>query len=140
MLPNPRCSAEKRLLRKLITILLLATFALPFLTALSAVGETPESRLPVCCRRSGAHHCMMSAEEIARLEDGQHVTTIHSKCPLFPKATPAAHHQTPVLRLSIGFSGVLSSRPAKHLRTHDWTRVALEGTPHKRGPPRICLS
>jgi len=122
--------------RKLISILLLAAFALPFLSALSALGETPESRLPACCRRNGAHHCMMSAEQMAQLEQGRHFTTIHSKCPLFPRAITSAAHQTLSPQfLSRAFGQVFSSSTVS-LQTQNWTGSALKGAHPKRGPPR----
>jgi hypothetical protein len=123
--------------RRLISILLLATFVLPFLSALSALGETSESRLLACCRRNGAHHCMMSAEQKAQLEIGRHVTTIHSKCPLFPGAVPAEHHPTPHLPFTTVALRAVSSRPAQDLPALDWIRTAVEGARHKRGPPVV---
>lgn len=123
-------------MRKLISILLLATFALPLLSALSALGETPESRLPACCRRDGAHHCMMSAEQMALLEQGRHFTTIHGKCPLFPKAITAAGHETLSPQLLSRAFGEVLSRSNVSPQTQNWTGSAPKGAPPKRGPPR----
>jgi hypothetical protein len=122
--------------RKLISILLLATFALPCLSALSALGETSESRLPACCRRNGAHHCMMSAEQKALLEEGQHFTTIHSKCPLFPKAITTQGQQTLSLQFLARAFNEVFSRSNVSPQTQNWTGGAPKGAPPKRGPPR----
>lgn len=127
-------------MRKLISILLLATFALPFLSALPALAETPESRLPACCKRVGAHHCTMSVEELAQLAHGQHFTTAHSKCPLFPKAIALAHCQTPALHLRHDPFAAAQWVPVRFRQIEVWARIALQGTRHKRGPPAVRLS
>ncbi len=126
--------------RKLLSILLLATFALPLLAAIPALASTPESRLPACCRRAGEHKCMLSAEQIAALEHGQHFTTPKSTCPMFPKAVAPAHSETYALTPSAAFFAGVSSHPAQFQQVEAWARVALEGARHKRGPPSVRLS
>jgi hypothetical protein len=127
-------------LRKLLSILLLATFALPLLAAIPALASTPESRLPACCRRNGAHKCMLSAEQMAALEHGQHFTTPRSTCPMFPKAVAPAHSESYALAPSAAFYAGVSSHPAQFQQVEAWARVALEGARHKRGPPAVRLS
>lgn len=127
-------------MRKLLSILLLATFALPLLAAIPALASTPESRLPACCRRGGAHHCMLSAEQIAALEQGQHFTTPRMTCPMCPRATAPAQQQVLFLQPSATFYAAISSHPAQFQQVEAWARVALAGARHKRGPPAVRLS
>ncbi len=127
-------------MRKLLSILLLATFALPLLTALSAYASTPDSRLPACCRRSGAHHCELTPDQIAALEHGDHFTTPRTTCPIFPKAVAPAHHEISSLAPAAVFYAAITSHPAQFHQVEAWARVALEGARHKRGPPSVRLS
>lgn len=127
-------------LRKTLSILLLAAFGLPFLSTLLEGSAGAESTLPACCRRSGAHHCMMSAAQLETLQQSAQVTVLHSKCPLYPKASAPAHHPdysfaSPnfVLTTALSATDELGQIAA-------WARVALEGARHKRGPPAVRLS
>jgi hypothetical protein len=110
-------------------------FSLPLIQPLLAMNMAKESNLPACCRRSGAHHCMMSAEEMAALLHGEHVTTLHSQCPMFPKAIGVGHsEQLTFDRAAVLFAEVVS-HPALHRQTEAWARVARDGARQKRGPP-----
>jgi len=127
-------------LRRLLSILLLAAFALPLLPALSALGDTPESRLPACCRRNGTHHCVMSAAQMDALLHGKHFTVIRSKCPLYPQATEPAHLQ----QYSFQQAGVLLTAFLSPLEMSNqvdaWAPTAREGDRHQRGPPAARLN
>ena len=48
-------------MRRVLAILLLAAFGLPVVAPLLASGQDLEQSLPACCRRHGAHHCMIGA-------------------------------------------------------------------------------
>jgi hypothetical protein len=128
------------LVRRIISITLLLAFSFALISPLLALGSTPESSLPACCRRGGAHHCMLSAEQIAALEHGTHFTSVRNKCPMFPVASLTAHHeQLAFNHASLLFAAVLS-HPAQFQQVLAWARVALEGARHKRGPPSVRLS
>jgi hypothetical protein len=127
--------------RRLLSLVLLAVFSLPLILPALALGQDPESNLPACCRRNGAHHCRMSEQEMQALLNGHHFTTVHSKCPLFP-APPITLHQQD---LSFGsMSPVLLESPAslalKTAQIAAWARAAEAGARHKRGPPAILPS
>lgn len=59
------------------------TLAAPFF------APSLENQLPACCRRHGAHRCMMRMMEQAG--SGPHLTSVTQRCPLWPHATGAAH-------------------------------------------------
>jgi hypothetical protein len=131
---------QSTLLRKSLSILLLAVFGLPFVSPLLDMTAGAESNLPACCRRNGAHHCMMSEAQKQALLHGDNVTVIRTRCPLYPKATAPAHHPdygfTPAAVL---FTEVLSA-PETLRQIEAWARIALEGARQKRGPPNVRLS
>jgi hypothetical protein len=125
--------------RRLISIALLLIFSFPLISPLFALGGDSESRLPVCCRRHGKHHCTMSAEQMAALLYGEQVTPLRSKCPLFPKPTVPVPQQTLFFDQSgFVFAEALSHR-AQRRRTEASIHIALEGARHKRGPPTVLL-
>ncbi len=51
-------------MRRLLSILLLAAFALPLIAPLLAFAQDPDAGLPACCRRHGQHHCAMLARQM----------------------------------------------------------------------------
>jgi hypothetical protein len=127
-------------MRRLISITFLLVFSFPLISPLFALASSPEPKLPACCRRNGAHHCMLSAEQSAALELGKHFTVLQSKCPMFPAAPAMMHHeQLSFNRAGLFFAEVIS-HPAQFQQAEAWARVALEGARHKRGPPAVRLS
>jgi hypothetical protein len=50
---------SRQLLRRLLSVLLLAVFGLPVVSPFFAMSTTDVARLPACCRREGKHHCTM---------------------------------------------------------------------------------
>jgi hypothetical protein len=95
-------------MRRLLSILLLAAFALPLVAPLLALAQDPDAGLPACCRRHGQHHC-------ARLDAG-HNNSAHrfvAVCPAWPqRAVPSpvgSHHfvsraSSAAVSLQISFS------------------------------------
>lgn len=127
--------------RRLLSLTLLLLFGLPLIAPLFALSQAPESTLAACCRRAGAHHCMMSAEQLAALLDGrQHFTALTSKCPMYPRAVAPVHRDTATLDVAAVFYAGLSSHPAQFHQVEAWARVALDGARQKRGPPSVGLS
>ncbi len=128
-------------MRRLLSLVLLAVFSLPLILPALALGQDPESNLPACCRRNGAHHCMMSMQELRALLDGHHVTTVHSKCPLYPAPLTTLRQQN----LSFGAArpAVIDAPESLALKTAQiaaWARSAEAGARHKRGPPATLPS
>ena len=113
---------------------------LPLISPLFALGSDPESNLPACCRRNGAHHCMMSAEQMEALLHGEHLTVIRSKCPLYPTTLAPAPHQQLALAPPSTLAIDLSSQPQRFCQPESWAGAMLKGARHKRGPPESLLS
>ena len=123
-------------MRRLLSILLLAAFALPLVAPLLALAQDPDAGLPACCRRHGQHHCMML--DAGRDSSAHRVVAV---CPAWPqRAIPSlvgSHH----------FIGRVSSAGVS-LRT-DFSAPAQSRTSHlaarerlhpKRGPPTESLA
>ena len=128
-------------MRRLLSLVLLAVFSLPVILPALALGQDPESNLPACCRRNGAHHCRMSAEQTQALLDGHHVTTVHSKCPLYPAPPTTLHQQN----LSFGTArpALIDAPESLALKTAQiaaWALATEGGARHKRGPPAVLAS
>jgi hypothetical protein len=82
------------LLRKLLTILLLAFFGLPIVSPLFAESAMEAGRIPACCRRNGEHHCTMTATERNNLKQGEDPSRFAAPpetCPYAPAAVVAIH-------------------------------------------------
>jgi len=127
-------------LRKLISILLLAFFGLPFVSPLLASTAKSEANLPACCRRDGKHHCMMRVAE--RSESSSRRAEFHApfeKCPYCPAFVLTSHHsQTGMISSSAAFAELLS-HPSVHPQTESRWRVSRDRSRNKRGPPYLSL-
>lgn len=122
-------------MRRLLAILLLAAFGLPTVAPLLAQTPDPDSNLPACCRRSGAHHCALSVAA-----QSSNAPIISARCPAFPQhaavatLTPAAFLPT---HLSIKLPITTQSAPA-HAETK--RHLSRERTRQTRGPPANNLA
>jgi hypothetical protein len=68
-------------MRRWLSISLILFFWLgPLATLLPA---SDESRLPLCCRREGAHHCK-GTMNVAQVESSHSILTAPAHCPFFP--------------------------------------------------------
>jgi hypothetical protein len=122
-------------MRRILAILLLATFGLPSVAPLLAQGADTELNLPACCRRGGMHHCMG-----APMRD-RNTPTASARCRSFPQPSAVAPH--------LKFSATLSAPPAIKLplavqavtaRAETQRRISRERSRHKRGPPAVLLA
>ena len=125
--------------RKLLSLLLLVVFSLPLLLPALALAQGPESNLPACCRRNGAHHCMMSEQEMAALLNGTRASAPRPHCPNYPVAITTLRHvdlatpkAPPALASVIRQSVVL-------FPSGNRARLALDTTHLTRGPPASAL-
>ena len=126
------------LLSRLISILLLALFGLPFVSPLFAVGQQPGARLPACCRRNGQHHCAAGMGEMAQLSAHRpQLQNTPAKCPYRSAFLVAA--PPPVLAPSIGavISAPPISRSAVSVPLERTRRTSHDRSCPKRGPPAI---
>jgi hypothetical protein len=126
--------------RCLLSITLLLLVGLPLVSPLFALGQTSESNLPACCRKNGAHHCMMSTEQALAMANGNGGASMHAKCPMVPASVGVVHHEQLSFDASALFFAEALSHPAQHRQAEAWARVALAGARHKRGPPTVRLS
>ncbi|QMV17544.1 hypothetical protein GOB94_01620 [Granulicella sp. 5B5] len=126
-------------MRRLLSFVLLLIFGLPTVAAALGGSSDPDSLLPACCRRNGAHHCMMSQAEIDALLHGTHFTSLRSKCPYYPTAATPLQHQQLAFRANGAISVSLISMPVRIGQIRAWARVAERGARHKRGPPHSLL-
>ena len=71
-------------MRRFVSIVFLLLCSLGPLSALLPGSE--ESQFPACCRRHGAHHCIMALAEQA---SSGHVLTAPARCPQYHRGSPA---------------------------------------------------
>ena len=127
-------------MRRLLAISLALLFGLPLVAPLFALGSDAEANLPACCRRNGAHHCAMTAEQAEAALQGTHVSAPPMRCPAYPKAvSPSRHLDLSLDAAALTFAEAVS-HPAIRRQTEAWARVALDGARQKRGPPAVRLS
>jgi len=126
--------------RRLLSIALVLLLGLPLFASVFE-AQAQRASLPACCRRNGAHHCRMSAQEMQALLDGHHFATVHSKCPLYPAAPVTLHRQ------DLSFDSAKPALPEtpdslaqKTAQIAAWARAAEAGARHKRGPPATLPS
>lgn len=95
-------------MRRPLALLLILFFALGLLPGL--LEATEDSRLPACCRRHGAHHCALSEEPQAALEQATRSTpafTASATCPSFPGFALAFSTPSHALAASGSWSPIL---------------------------------
>jgi hypothetical protein len=116
-------------MRRLLSILLLAAFALPLVAPLLA--QDPDAGLPACCRRQGQHHCGM----LDAGRDGS-AHRLVAVCPAWPQRavpSPVGSHHLVARASSAAVSPPISVPvPPQFHAAHLKTRERLHP---KRGPP-----
>ncbi len=131
-------------MRRALSILLILFFGLgPLAVTLSADDE---SRLPICCRRHGDHHCAMSERAAALLlqsasgKTGEAAFTVPASCPYFPGYTVAPTNTTLALAVApAGLPGLLA-QPHSPAATPAAARLSQLRTRAGRGPPASALA
>ena len=127
-------------MRKLLSILLLAAFGLPFLAPLLAQGQS--ANLPICCRRNGEHHCAMSTadrDSLAPAAGNDRAWTAPAQhCPYCPASVVTTHpHDTLASSQRHPGSVAIFSHPAGQPQTESRRRIAQDRSRQKRGPPAL---
>jgi hypothetical protein len=116
-------------MRRFVSI---AFILLCWLGPLSALlPGSDESQLPACCRRHGAHHCAMAADQVS---GAGHVVSAPARCPQYHRLSPATRGAFAPLRTS-AIAVAAESRlviPAAQSASLDQT-----GTTTNRGPPAL---
>lgn len=111
--------------RSVSALLILIYWLGPLMAALPASAE---SRLPACCRRNGAHHCVMTGAMAA--PDAAPVISSPARCSSFPADAMAT--SGPVCWLCPHLLQI----PAQAIRTH---RLAICQTFAQRGQFRLRI-
>lgn len=128
-----------RSVRRIIATSLLLLFSAPLIAPLLALSRDPDANLPVCCRRHGKHHCMMSVEMMQAMLRGTQVNTAPMKCPMYPRAiNTVQHHELSFYTSALLFAEIVS-HPAIHPQTEARARVSRFCARQKRGPPASSL-
>jgi len=120
-------------MRRLLALLLLASFGLPVAAPALALGQSSDVKLPACCRRSGAHHCTMPSPATG-------APAVTAVCPHFPQPSTTAPSNTAATFAPPAQPTLLHlvALPATH-RADTQRRISRERSRHKRGPPSIFL-
>jgi len=125
-----------QLLRRLLSILLLAMFGLPVVSPLFALSTMDATRLPACCRRDGKHHCMENMADRGNLtQSGTQFTAPAEKCPYCPSALVATHSELLAPPVASAVFASLVSHPAGVAQTESMWRISRDRSRQKRGPP-----
>ena len=123
-------------MRRSVAILLALAFS--WMLILPAFAGSAESRLPVCCRKNGKHHCMMRMESPS--ESGASLVAIGEKCPYFPHSTTVTHLKTFAPGVSQSIFAGIARHPAISPQTEAGYRASHLRSKQKRGPPSFVLS
>ena len=129
-----------RAVRRLSALLQLLLLVLPtFGSAYASVGARggSEANLPACCRRNGAHHCMLSAAERTALTKGISFSRTPQRCPYFPQVLPAAQHAPASLVPTATFFADVQSHPTCASQALAKFRISRDRSRQKRGPPTL---
>ena len=122
-------------MRRILSITLLLAFLLPMLTPLAALGEDPETRLAMCCRKDGQHHCMQ-----AMATEGSPRWTAPNRCPMSPRSVAPGHSERVGVLAAALIFGEVVAHPGVRRQAEARARIALDQARHKRGPPTDVLS
>jgi hypothetical protein len=128
-------------LRKLLTIALLALFGLPIVSPLFALAPRSGSSLPECCRRNGKHDCAMSmAERNQLLSHESRFSAPPEKCPYCPAAILNIHHSVNFVPPTgqVIYAGLVS-HPAGVVQAECKRRISRDRSHGKRGRPSLFL-
>lgn len=132
-----RFGAPIEVLRRFLSILLLAVFGLPLITALLAFGADGDVSLPACCRRNGKHHCLLSADQRNPAPDKRVLTTVSEKCPYAPGMVVATHPDVLSVPPSQAIFAAFVSHSCGVAQTESKWRISRDRSRQKRGPPTL---
>lgn len=122
-------------MRRALASILLAVFS--FLLIAPVAFADPESNLPACCRRDGAHHCSMGAT-MNDEASGSGFQAARDRCPAFPiaSASPTGAEFALANRAGVVSRAELSY-PSVPFQTESRFSVSFSRSRQKRGPPAV---
>lgn len=107
-------------------------FFVPMLAPFAALGEGPEARLAMCCRKGGQHHCVA-----AMVEDDSPRWTAPMRCPLCPRAEAPGHGERVGVVAAALIFGEVVAHPGVRRQVEARARVAVDRARQMRGPPVV---
>jgi hypothetical protein len=126
-------------MRRTVGVFLILLFWLGPLAAVLPAGT--ESRLPACCRRLGAHHCVMSAAMASLPPPGSTpVFAPSSHCPAFPGTPAASTIPVHALAASSASMPALFAQPHAPAASRAVARLSQLRTRANRGPPASYIA
>jgi hypothetical protein len=117
----------------------LLVFSLPLILPALALAQGPESNLPACCRRNGAHHCAMAMRSNAMPASGTNLSALPQHCPAYPALVTPLRHVNLTAPAGPAAFAELVSNPAIRRQTEARACVSPDCARHKRGPPSTLL-
>ena len=119
-------------MRRLLSITLLLLVVFPLAAPLFAASG--EAQLPACCRKAGAHHCMMGAMDES---EGPRVVAYRDRCPAFPKGSMPSHTQDwSIAGPSVEIARFAVMNPSLPQIEAQY-RISFSRSRQKRGPPAV---
>jgi hypothetical protein len=137
-LPSDKFATKLRYnsgVRRLLSIVLLVIFSFPLISPVLALAGGPDANLPACCRRGGAHQCMLKMKTADATGTAVSLSATPPRCPAFPAVvTQAKRGDMSFHAASLIFAEIVS-HPSVRTQTEACARVALDRSRQKRGPP-----
>jgi hypothetical protein len=124
--------------RRLVTITLLILFSLPLISPALALTASSGANLPICCRKNGAHHCMLMQQTESSGPEVR-LSAIPQHCPAYPAVVTQIKHGDLSLHAASLIFAEIVSHPSIKTQTQARARVALDRSRQKRGPPSHLL-
>src|SRR5260370_14369585 len=70
--------------RRLLSIIFLFLFSVQLISPVLALAASSDANLSACCRRNGAHHCIMKMQQAEPSGPGISLAAIPQRCPAYP--------------------------------------------------------
>ena len=125
-------------MRRSFSIFLILMFGLGPLSSL--IDGSEDANLPACCRRQGAHRCVMTAMATETQSRKTPMVSAPMTCPRFPGVL--------AMLSTVKMALAASSRTCDEMRVFEYVRVVAQTSPLSkpaqsnagRGPPALSLS
>jgi hypothetical protein len=122
-------------LRRLLATLLLVLFTLSLLSP--AFGSDSDTGVPACCRRNGAHHCLMAGSMLGA-RGAQPGFRNNRKCPLYSGFSLMPGHASSIIHPPFAADSIPFRTASILVRQTDLARAVSASRAHsKRGPPSV---